>query len=861
VALHGEFKGVVQSGRGLGSRLLADARITDRLRELVGFRPVPGTLNVRLPAPVERIASWRYLDASEISPEWEAESGQAGYFVVPVLIADRHRGVALQADEPGYAADQVELLSEVHLRRSLGLSDGDPINFAELGGAVAARRPTPLDPYPAPRPPEERGGGQPSPLELGPEAIAILEGRTFMFSDSVGDVPPGSIGGLVHDDTRFLSRWELTLNGRPLTLLKSGTVDYYSAAFFVSNPDLPGLRANCVAGRRLRFVGSGVLEQIGLANSTAEPVRFELRLACGADFADLFEIKNAVRDRSANMITKHGRRLLQFRYEVPDFLAETTVRVDRSEILEGVAQRRVCKLPPRIEGEEVIWEVDLPPRHRFVTFLNVSMRLNYGVLEPVHEGFGEPQEPVRGPLTDWLNRVPAFESDSVLLKSVFDQSVVDLAALRITGDLLGEAYVLPAAGLPWFMTLFGRDTLVTALQTLWVGPELSRGALHLLGALQGIRVDDFRDEEPGKILHEVRSGELTLLGEKPHSPYYGTADATPLWLILLSEYWRSTGDDGFVRARWTNVLAALDWIDRYGDRDGDGYVEYATRSSQGLGNQCWRDSWDGIQFADGTIPYLPIATCEIQGYVYDAKLRVAELARNLAGDEELATRLEREAAELQASVNRDFWSDEQGGYYVVGLDGDKRPIDSMTSNMGHLLWSGIVPEERARPVADQLLSDRMFSGWGVRTLSRDDGGFNPIGYHAGTIWPHDNAIIALGLARYGLREEANRIALSQLEAASFSGFRLPEAFAGFERWVSRFPVPYPTACSPQAWATGAPFVFIKTMLGLDTRNGEIHLDPHVPKEIGRISVRRLHAFATDWDVEAIGVKGRVRSAS
>ncbi len=226
MALHDDFKGVVQAGRGLGSRLLADADIADRLRELVGFRPVRGTLNVRLPAPVERSASWRYLDATEISPDWEAQSGQAGYFVVPVSIADRHRGLALQADEPGYAADQVELLSEVHLRGSLGLSDGDPINFAVLTGAAASRRPTPLDPYPTARPPEERGGAQSSPRELGPEAIAILEGRTFMFSDSVGDVPPGSIGGFVHDDTRFLSRWELTLNGRPLLLLKSGTVDY-----------------------------------------------------------------------------------------------------------------------------------------------------------------------------------------------------------------------------------------------------------------------------------------------------------------------------------------------------------------------------------------------------------------------------------------------------------------------------------------------------------------------------------------------------------------------------------------------------------------------------------------------------------
>ena len=447
-----------------------------------------------------------------------------------------------------------------------------------------------------------------------------------------------------------------------------------------------------------------------------------------------------------------------------------------------------------------------------------------------------------------------------MLTSVFRQSVVDLAALRITGDLLGESYVLPAAGLPWFMTLFGRDTLITSLQTLWVGPGLARGALHLLGALQGTRVDDFRDEEPGKILHEVRSGELTRLGEMPHNPYYGTADATPLWLILLSEYWRFTGQDAFVLGRWDKVAAALAWIDRYGDRDGDGYVEYQTRSREGLGNQCWKDSWDGVQFADGTIPHLPIATAEIQGYVYDAKLRVAELARRLRADVGLAERLEREAEELYRRFNEDFWSEDRGGYYVVGLDGDKRRIDSMTSNIGHLLWSGIVPEERAGLVTGQLMSDAMFSGWGVRTLSTDDRGYNPIGYHIGTIWPHDNAIVALGLARAGFRDEANRIALAQLEAAAFTGYRLPEAFAGFERWVSRFPVPYPTACSPQAWATAAPFVFVQAMLGLEARDGELRLDPRVPEEVGRIRIRRLHAFGTEWEVEAVGAEGDVRRA-
>jgi glycogen debranching enzyme len=486
--------------------------------------------------------------------------------------------------------------------------------------------------------------------------------------------------------------------------------------------------------------------------------------------------------------------------------------------------------------------------------------VNSVAFEPAHAAFGERIEPAASPLTDWLERIPRLESDSSLLESTFRQSVVDLAALRIQGDLLGEHYVLPAAGLPWFMTLFGRDTLITSLQTLWIGPGLARGALHLLGALQGTRVDDFRDEEPGRILHEVRSGELTQLGEMPHSPYYGTTDATPLWLILLDEYWRLTGDDAFVNARWRNVAAALAWIDEYGDRDGDGYVEYQTRSPRGLGNQCWRDSWDGIQFADGTIPHLPIATAEIQGYVYDAKRRVAGLARRIMGDAPLAERLDREADGLYRRFQDDFWSEERGGYYVVGLDGDKRQIDSLTSNIGHLLWSGIVPAERASAAAARLMSDALFSGWGVRTLSTEDRGYNPIGYHAGTVWPHDNALVALGLAQTGHREEANRIALAQLEAASFTGHRLPEVFAGFERRISRFPVPYPTACSPQAWATGAPFLFLQAMLGLGVRDGEPCLDPCVPEELGRVAIRRLHAFGREWDVEAAGGEGEVRRA-
>jgi glycogen debranching enzyme len=725
---------------------------------------------------------------------------------------------------------------------------------------MAHARPTPLNPYPQAHATAEFKEEKAHPPELGTDSIAILEGRTFMCSNALGDVPPGSIGGLLHNDTRFVSRWELTLAGKPLSLLKSAVVDYYSASFFLTNSDLheAGLRANSVAVRRLRFVGNGVVEQIVALNSTSEPLHVDLRLGCGADFADLFEVKSAVRDRRPRTVRKQDGRVLSYTYAVPGFVAETAIRVKSSDILEVATQHVVCPACVDIEGDDVVWNVELLPRHAVVATVEVSLRTQQGRLEPVHASFGEHQQEVEGPLARWLAQCPKFESDSALLKNVIDQSIVDLAALRIKGEVNGEPFVMPAAGLPWFMTLFGRDTLIAALQTTAVGPELARGALHLLGEAQGKKVDDFRDEEPGRILHEIRNGELTVLGEKPHSPYYGSSDATPLWLILMERYWRATEDEEFARNRWERVLTALNWIDRFGDRDGDGYVEYATKSPQGLGNQCWKDSWDGIQFSDGGIPYLPIATAEIQGYVYDAKRRVASMAKELIGNAPLADRLEREAQELYTRFNRDFWSDARGGYYVVGLDADKRQIDSMTSNMGHLLWSGIVPEERARIIAGHLMSDQMFSGWGVRTISTDDRGYNPIGYHCGTIWPHDNAIIAAGLARYGFRDEANRIALAQFEAAAFSNFRLPEAFAGFERAVSRFPVPYPTACSPQAWATGAPFEFVRVLLGLQLRDGQILLDPHIPAQLGRIKITRAHALGTLWDIEAIGNKAHVR---
>jgi glycogen debranching enzyme len=710
------------------------------------------------------------------------------------------------------------------------------------------KRPTPADPMPGVTRDASipRSEARNLPPELGPNALAVLEGRTFMYSDPVGDVPAGSIGGLVHADTRFLSRWVLTINGTPLLVLRSRAVDYYSAAFFLTNDDQPGLPANTIGVRRLRFVGGGLHERIELQNHGREDVHVELRLATGNDFADLFEIKDHARDRSDEIVRDHapdGSRLV-FRYRHDGFEATTEISASTPAT--------------RVDGDDLIWTVELPPGGEWHTELIVPIKLGGGEIQPVHAGFGEVFDTAAtDSLSRWAAEIPKLETDSYLLGAVITQTARDLLALKIEVKRDGVDVVLPAAGLPWFLTLFGRDTLITAYQTVSFGPIFARGALLALAAFQGTEVNDFKDEEPGKMPHELRQGELTQLNLKPHSPYYGTADATQLWLILLSEYWRWTADDELVVSLRGNVHAALDWIDQYGDRDGDGYVEYQTRSKQGLGNQCWRDSWAGVQFADGTIPPLPIATCEIQGYTYDAKLRIAELADGPLGEPELGSRLRVEAEKLRRRFNDDFWIEERGGYYAIGLDGDKRPIDSLTSNIGQLLWSGIVPEERAKQVARQLMSDELFSGWGVRTLSTADRGYNPIGYHLGTVWPHDSSIAAHGLARYGFRDESNRIALALLDAAAFSEHRLPEAFSGYPRSFGRFPVPYPTACSPQAWATGAPLLLLRSMLGLGAIGGNVQLDPVVPDSIGRIRVSGLEALGAHWNIEAIGKSGHV----
>jgi glycogen debranching enzyme len=673
----------------------------------------------------------------------------------------------------------------------------------------------------------------------------VVEGRTFLYSDNAGDVPRGSIGGLVHADTRLVNRWLLTVGGERLLVLRSGVVEPYSAEFLLTNDQLPALPANSVGVRRRRLIGDSVRERVELHSFAHEPIRLELRLGAGTDFADALEIKERVRRRHIERDHAPDGSGLTFRYHNGGYAAQTVIQA----------------YPPadQVEGDDLVWTVSLPPGGQWRCDLDIQLARDPWEVSPGRRRFGDmPYGAPDDPVSVWRAGAPQLDSDSHRLNQVYRVAKQDLSALRISLRGRQEPLTLPAAGLPWYMTLFGRDTLITAYQSLSCGPLLARGALLVLALLQGTVCDNFNDEEPGRIPHELRFGELTQLGVLPYRPYYGTADATPLWLILLSEYWRWTGDDDLVRNLAEPAWAALTWIDRYGDRDGDGYVEYQTRSSQGLGNQSWRDSWDGVQFADGTLPRLPIATCEVQGYVYDAKLRLAELAAGPLADPALARRLRDSARSLRQRFNEDFWLANRGGYYAIGLDGDKRPIDSLTSNIGHLLWSGIVPAERAPLLARQLMSESMFSGWGVRTLSTMDSGYNPIGYHLGTVWPHDNSIIAAGLARYGLRDEANRIVLAQLEAAGHSGDRLPEVFSGYPRDFASFPVPYPTACSPQAWAAGAPLLFVRTMLGLDVRHGRITLDPRIPDQIGRITIRRLEALGDCWHIEGRGTAGELR---
>jgi len=658
------------------------------------------------------------------------------------------------------------------------------------------------------------------------DAISILDGSTFIVGDRRGDLDssPDEPHGFFYRDTRFLSRWKLTLNDTPPEILSTDESNYFETQFFLVPGTGTVYKAPYVSVFRKRSVGGGFHEDLTLINHDREPVDLVVRLEADSDFADLFEVKDGL-EKKGERYHRIEDTTLVLGYRRDDFVRETRIR---------------CSQDAERDEAGLTFRIHLEPGGEWSTCIFVQPVDGSGEIEIKHRhGDASIAKPNIGrTLEKWLEEAPELVSDWDALVHTYERSLVDLAALRFYSVLYPELS-LPAAGLPWFMTVFGRDSLITSFQALPVTQELAQTTLRVLAARQGTKLDDFRDEEPGKILHEIRFGELTHFDERPHSPYFGTVDATPLFLVLLDEYERWSGDAKFVRELEPTARAALDWIDEHGDRDGDGYVEYERRNADtGLENQCWKDSWDSILFADGSMSKLPRACCEIQGYVYDAKARCARLAREIWSDEELADRLEQEAEALKGRFNEDFWVARRD-FFALALDGDKRQVDSLTSNIGQLLWSGIVDEAKAEAVVRHLMDDAIFSGWGVRTMAVGEGGYNPIRYHNGTVWPHDNSLIALGLTRYGYREEAARIAKALLEAATYFDYRLPEVFAGYPREVTRFPVEYPTASSPQAWATGTPFALLRTMLGLDPDGEALRTDPFLPDGMSRLELREI----------------------
>ncbi|MFL5919591.1 MAG: glycogen debranching N-terminal domain-containing protein [Gaiellaceae bacterium] len=653
--------------------------------------------------------------------------------------------------------------------------------------------------------------------------LIILDGCTFFYSSENGDIDGEDAEGLFYRDVRHLSHWHVLVDGRELSTLTSRRVDYYSARVVGTPPQQDG-KAAPVSVRRDRFVSEGAHEDVVVENLSDDPREVKLELTYGSDFADVMEAQDngngagrSWQDLSARSVTLWHERDGYRRGTTLTFNRNGRVLKERASFDVTLSPRETWKLcvdiTPIVDGER------RPPMLRCDAFHDYAAKMPMS-------------------LDDWLEAAPELDGDDPTLERTYRQSILDVAALRVRPDNVTIKYAMPGGGLPWFMTVFGRDSIVTAYEAIHVHAELAQATLEALAEMQATDWDSWRDAEPGKILHELRRGTLAATGRIPHTPYYGSHDATPLWLILLEEYERWTADTAFVRRMEKHARAALAWLEGPADMDGDGYIEYRKRSDSenALDNHGWKDSSNAILFANGRRAQPPIALCEHQGYAYDARLRTARLLREVWGDEEEARRLEEDAAKLKERFNKDFWSTSRR-HYVLALDAEKEQVDSLTSNVGHLLWSGIADENRAAATVRRLMRDDMFSGWGIRTMSSEDKGYNPLEYHCGTVWPHDTAIVAEGMRRYGFTDEAAQLCKALLEAAKAFSNQLPEVFAGFARDETDVPVEYPGALKPQSWAAAAPLLAVRTLLGLDVVDGRLRSSPLNEVKLKNVKVR------------------------
>jgi glycogen debranching enzyme len=641
--------------------------------------------------------------------------------------------------------------------------------------------------------------------------LIILDGCTFFYSSENGDVEAEDAEGLFYRDVRHLSHWNVHVNGGKVDPLSSRRVDYYSARI-VGTPPKNGSSASPVSVRRDRFVSEGAHEDVVLENLSNDEHDVRIEIAYSSDFADVMEAQEDGNGEGRSWQELSARSVTLW-HDRDGYRRGTTITFSR--------QGRILK-------RRATFNVHLRPRETWKLCVDITPIVDGERKPPLLrcDAFHDHAPKMPQSLDDWLKTAPHLETDDTTLGRTYRQSLLDLAALRVRPDAVTIKWAMPGGGLPWFMTVFGRDSLITSYECMHVHAELAQAALEALAQMQSTEWDAWRDAEPGKILHELRRGTLAALGKIPHTPYYGSHDSTLLWLIVLDEFERWTGDRPFVRRMEKHARAALQWLEGPADLDGDGYIEYRKRSKsdKALDNHCWKDSSNSILFADGRQAEPPIATCEHQGYAYDARLRTARLMREVWGDEDEAVRLEEEAAKLKERFNKDFWSTKRR-HFVLALDKDKEQVDSLTSNIGQLLWSGIVDDRRAEATVKRLMRKDMFSGWGIRTMSTEDAGYNPLEYHNGTVWPHDTALIAEGMRRYGFHEEAAKLCTALLEAARAFSNQLPEVFAGFARDETNMPIEYPEALKPQSWAAAAPLLALRTLLGMDIVDGKLRSRP------------------------------------
>ncbi len=654
--------------------------------------------------------------------------------------------------------------------------------------------------------------------------MTLVEGSAFLVCAPSGNVNGHTSDGFFFRDSRFLSEWELEVNGSSPEVLSSSTPDPFSAILVARTQPTPGMSESSVMVVRHRYVGRGMREDLTVRNYSEEPAYCAVEVHYGADFADLFDVKAArvasgagaeahVDDGALVFAHRRGshRRSLRVSWSHPAVVADAVAR----------------------------WEVIVAPKGSWNLCQQFSCSIDGDEIEPRWR-CGQPVSRAKPAerMAQWRRSVPVVETDHEGLRQVVARGAEDLGALRIFDPDYPERTVV-AAGAPWFMTLFGRDSLISAWMALIADPELALGTLQTLARFQGRDVNPTNEEEPGRILHEMRFGDASSLSLGGGAIYYGSADATPLFVMLLGELRRW----GLAREAVDELLphadAAIGWIERYGDRDGDGYVEYQRTSDRGLRNQGWRNSPEAVRFASGALADAPVALAEVQGYVYGAYLARAFFAAE-AGDAALSTRLRGKAADLKASFNRDFWLEDRQ-WLAMGLDRDKKPIDALCSSMGHCLWTGILDADKADAVARRLLSPDLFSGWGVRTLATSMTGYNPLSYHCGSVWPHDNAIVAAGLMRYGFVREAQRVIMAMIDAGMAGAGLLPELFSGLDRLELPLVVSYPTSSSPQAWAAASPLLMLRTLLRLDpwVPRGKVWLHPSLPDQIERLHIGRI----------------------